>query len=272
MEDWKGEVSEELREDPSLQDIGSVDELAKSFISSQKMIGGSVRIPSAEASNDDRLAFYQKLDQAGIAVVPKEEGDSFRALANKSLGVPSSASDYGIKPYVGKQVDDTAAANDFLKFAHEAGLSKQQVELFYNKRASELQAQDQDMEAKNDEIGLSLQREFGAGLKQAIDLGESALREIGDPDIVNMLQETGLNNNAAMLKLLARVGSLLNEPSGADFSNDRPRVGVTPDDAAEQIAEIMGNKDHPYHDRSSAEHKTAVDKMARLFKIKNGEL
>lgn len=263
---WRDALPEDLRDSPTIKDINSVEDLTKSFISTQKMIGNSVRIPSEDASPEDRLSFYEKLDANGIGVVPKDEGEAFTALRNKTLGVTD---DIDISPFATEDFDDSAALDELKEFAKETGMPAKFVQELYSRRADELKTNLEAQAAAMEEAGNALHKEFGEGLAQAIELGTSALQEFNDDGINAMLEETGLNNNPTMLKLLAKVGAALAEPSSG-FGRQTPNVGMSPDDAADQIADVMANKAHAYHDRNHPDHVKAVEKMARLFRIKAG--
>ena len=53
-EDWRSMISEDLRGDTSLQHIGSIDAMAKSYINAQKMVGADkVAIPGSWGTDED---------------------------------------------------------------------------------------------------------------------------------------------------------------------------------------------------------------------------
>jgi hypothetical protein len=64
-------LPEDLRSEPSLADFKDLSGLAKSYVSAQKMLGSSVRIPTEEASPEAREEFYSKLQSVpGVVRIP----------------------------------------------------------------------------------------------------------------------------------------------------------------------------------------------------------
>lgn len=54
-------LSDEFKNDPNITRIADVDNLAKSFIESRKYISQAVKIPDADATEEERAEFYKKL-------------------------------------------------------------------------------------------------------------------------------------------------------------------------------------------------------------------
>ena len=61
ISNWRDSLAEDLRSEPSLKDFKDINSLAKSHVSAQKMLGGSIRIPGEDASDEARQEFYSKL-------------------------------------------------------------------------------------------------------------------------------------------------------------------------------------------------------------------
>ena len=69
--DWRSAIPEDVRGSPSLQNIESIEDLATQFVNAQGLIGNSIRIPSDNASDEDRAAFRQKLlEKVEVSVSP----------------------------------------------------------------------------------------------------------------------------------------------------------------------------------------------------------
>ena len=86
---WKEALPEEVREDPSMQAIQTVDNLAKSYVNAQKMIGADkIIVPNKYAEENEWQDVFTKLglpespDKYEISVSDKEVDKDF---FNKSL-------------------------------------------------------------------------------------------------------------------------------------------------------------------------------------------
>ena len=59
---WKDALPEEVREDPSMQAIQSVDNLAKSYVNAQKMVGSDkIIVPNKYAEDNEWNDVFTKL-------------------------------------------------------------------------------------------------------------------------------------------------------------------------------------------------------------------
>lgn len=59
-QDFLGQFSEELRTNPSLQNVKDINDLANQFINAQKMIGGAVKVPGQDATPEQWDEFYNR--------------------------------------------------------------------------------------------------------------------------------------------------------------------------------------------------------------------
>ena len=97
--DWRNDLPDDLREDPSLKTIQDIPGLAKSYIHSQKMIGkDKIVLPNEHATKEDWDDVFNK------------------------LGRPASAEEYKIE---GEASD---LINNFKPVAHNLGLNNNQVQ------------------------------------------------------------------------------------------------------------------------------------------------
>jgi len=99
-------LPEGLKDNASLGKFESFDDLAKSYIEQEKLVGRKTTIPDSEASDDDWNDFY------------------------KNAGRPETVNEYGIEV-----PDDLKGARSdaALQAAHDSGLTKRQAEAFMGK-------------------------------------------------------------------------------------------------------------------------------------------
>ena len=60
--DWKASLSDEIRNEKSLENISDIESLAKSFVHAQKLVGADkIPVPNKFATEDDWNKVYEKL-------------------------------------------------------------------------------------------------------------------------------------------------------------------------------------------------------------------
>src|SRR5574343_475157 len=117
-------ISPDLLNTSNLKNFKSADDLAKSYVELQRMVGNSVRIPGADATPEAKKEFLDKIkDLDGVLL--KDDP----ALLDK-LGRPAAPEEYAfelpegvldIDPSINSEVEE------FKKVAHELGLTKEQA-------------------------------------------------------------------------------------------------------------------------------------------------
>lgn len=241
--EWMASLAEDLRQEKSLQSFKDINDLAKSFVSTKKMVGkDKVFIPDETATQEDWEEFYNRLGR------PEKEK-------------------YEVKFGEAQYSDDFK--NGFKEKAYEAGLLPKQAEglfEFFNEQvqsANEV-AQKQAQEELQQELQ-GLQKEWGAGYEKKIATAQKAFGMFADEDITNYLNETGLANDTKLIKLFAKIGESLNEDTFE--RNTVSHLGMTKEEAQDKIDSMMGNGSHPYWDENHVNHKKAVDEMLKYRKI-----
>lgn len=193
-------LSEELRQAKSLSNFKDVNDLAKSYLHAQQLIGKRVQDMSPEDV----------------------------AMLNGLRGVPDSSDKYQLP----EQAVPEEAAKWYKDLAHKAGLTNQQAkEVFESYVNLERQANER-MQAQRAEFKsqaeAELRREFGQGYTQQLQLAKSAVKAFGGDEVLKALNETGLGNHPSVIKMLAKIGENLLEDSIMEA--DKSQVfGDTPD-------------------------------------------
>jgi len=114
-----GTLPDDLRGDIDSVGFKSVEDLAKGYVHASKRLGDSITIPGADATDDDRAAFRERLAQIeGVAQMPTpDDADALNALYTK-LGKPEKADAYQLPEVDTAKVEEYlggAASEEFLQ-------------------------------------------------------------------------------------------------------------------------------------------------------------
>jgi len=240
---WQDSLPEDLRGNGMLAQFSDVGTLAKSYVHAQSLIGKKgVIVPGEKATDEEWAGFY------------------------KAIGQPD-ADNFEIKLPDGNKVN-AEFAKEFKEMTHKVGLLPKQAQgmmdwylgnekKFTDEAMKGLQAE----QAKGIE---GLKTEWGQGYTKQISLAQAAVRELGGPDLIKHLNDTGFGNDPQLIRLMAKAGALLGEDKIRGAGEGQ--FGKTPDEVRREINEIMGNQQHPYFDKAHPAHKQAVDDMALRYR------
>lgn len=252
--DWKATLPEELRDDPTIAQVKDVETLARMTVDSQRELGGRIRIPSKDASEDDWSKFWQKFGEIpGVARVPTdpEAGDWSDVL--KKMGRPDDPTGY--------EVEDQA----FAKTAHELGLSKKQatkVHELLTKDQSERQVREQQ---QIEQAVDGLKKKYGQGFERLVGNARTVIGLIdkanGNTALSDALENTELGKHPAVIEAFGAIAKMLDEPTLNKGEGDRHGFRLSPKEALDRAKEL---------ERTEAFKKgeqDVVDKIARLYQI-----
>ncbi len=256
---WKDELPQEIRNDASLTDIKDVNGLASSFVSAQKMLGNSIRVPGPDAGDEAWSNFHAKLTEKVPGLIPTPDPDNeehMSALYNR-MGRPEEAVGYEHP----EGVDPTQMA-DFAGLAHNLGLTKNQ----YKGILTELVKFTADKQEKTDAnfaAGIQkLKQEWGIVYDDNIQLVQSVMKGTGAPkEFMEMAADGKLP--AESLTWLYNIGKALGT-EGINFQKDESTTRLAPAEAKARAAEIMADDNGPYWDASHPQHKEMVQRVVDL--------
>ncbi len=78
---WKDDLNEDIKSAPAFKDIGDdINDLAKNFLDVQSHLGNAIRIPSAEASEEDVTAFHSRLKEKVPGLIRQRIGNREQAV------------------------------------------------------------------------------------------------------------------------------------------------------------------------------------------------
>jgi hypothetical protein len=246
--DWRSALPEALRGEKAFESIKGKDlnealpELSKQFLHAQRMVGADkVVLPNDKSTPEEIKAFRTK------------------------LGVPENPDDYkDFKLPEGLTADklDKERLTLWQKEMHEAGIPKSQAERLISKFLSEEhghgQAQLQAQAKQIENWELQVKQEFGTKLDEKLNFSRWAVKEFGDPELVAVLDSTGLGSHPSVVKLLAKIGEQLADDKQRGFNSGGPRGGnLTPESAQAALSAFNRDEakqaalfkaDHPQHE------------------------
>lgn len=254
--DWFGSLPAELQAEKSIANFKGkgVDELAKSLVNAQRMIG------------TDKVA----KPQAGWG--EKEWGEFYDAV-----GRPKEASEYQLPEKLPEGVNITPeSAKQFFEKAREMGLTKRQAAAVVEFHAQQVAAASQDFTAQQEkmlaEAKVELERRFGTAFNERMGLAKEALRFAGsDADREALLSNPLIANNPAIIELLANVGKAVASDviigKGGGY-----KPSLTPSEAQAEIARLNADPEHirAWMEADHPGHKLAVERKDELYRLASG--
>jgi hypothetical protein len=249
---WLDSLPPEYKSEACLQQIKDIPTLAKSYISSQKMIGADkVALPGKNATPEQWNEFYSKVG---------------RPETHDKYGDPDYAK---IAPNI--QVDKAQLA-EVKKTFHGLGLSDAQargvLEMYYRRVDGELKAKSESTKAMQEASVSELKREYGEKWDAKLQTAQGVLKKFGDEggEFTKFLDESGLGNDVRLIRLLTKVGEAMLE----DTAKGRG-PGLAVGEAAAAAAEIKQlSMDEDFqralNTANHAGHRDAVDKWYELHR------
>ena len=254
-ESWHSGLSDEYRGNESLSQIPDLNTLAKSYLDAQQYAGGSIRIPGEDASTDDWSAFNAKLtDKVPTLLNLSSDEDEARNAMYARLGRPDSKDGYKVE----------GADPDFLEWAHDNGLSTAQVKAWHENTQSQAEQNNESSDAQMQEANDLLKKEWGHAYDAKLSQAKNAVLAYADAETQQFLLDSGLANNAGMIRLMAGIGATLTEEQSAGIDSGA-RFTLSPGEAMDRIGEVRRNTEHPYNVANHPQHSAEVEKMERLY-------
>ena len=173
-------LPEELRAEKGLQKFKGTDDLAKSYLEQQKMLGKKVEELTAE---------------------------EIKAIAPK-FGAPQSVDEYEFEPLqLPEGMDDTTVW--FKQKAFELGIPKDAAQKlraeFTSMQLEKMEAMGLQAQQTQEESISQLKKEFGSAFDARVSAANKALREFGGDEAVQALASAGLDSNPALVKSYLRL-------------------------------------------------------------------
>lgn len=263
-ENWFNGLPEGVQAWDEVTTAKDADSFWKQMENLRSSMGSSIRIPSEEASADDKAAFMKKvLDKSPELMMRPAEGsmDEFYS----QLGKPGEASAYSapeLEMPEGMAFDD-AVMGGYRELAHKFNLTDAQFkgimgEIIGNDLQSNSHAQEQhkqQMQSLNTEWGMKFDANIAAATKVAEQTGAPAAL------LADMQAGTA---SADTMKYFAGLAKMFGT-EGVTLTNTQTGIEVhDPAAARTKISDIFNNKQHPYWNTSDPGHVDAKKLVATL--------
>ena len=235
--DWRASQPEDLRSNPTIADTPSVEALAKRLIDTKSMVGNSIRIPSEDASPEDKQKFIENLVSKNIGLMPTPNFEDEANLKEvyKALGLPEEHSQY-TKPENWAGVDDERFG--FLAAqAHEAGLSKRQFESLVSKIAQADNEAMQKYEFERTAQMNELKGEWGNAFEQKTVRARNLAKQLEMPEDVQTALENG-DVPASVYRWLDKMATRFGQEGSGALKEMSSVSEHTPTELNERFAEI----------------------------------
>src|SRR5210317_1436623 len=164
-QDWKSSLSDELKNDATLQNFKDVESLAKTVVHQQKVLGSRIPLPKTDEEYNE---LYTKLGRP-------EDPNKYET------NIPQDYQDYFKKENV----------DEFKNVAHKIGLNNNQVNALLEYQVSsikhEMENEPASMAAEKDQTEQILKQEWGYDYDKNVRAATRALDVYGDDDLRDLI-------------------------------------------------------------------------------------
>lgn len=241
---WWESLPDELKNEPTVRKYTSVEEAIKGLVNASKLIGKEkVPIPKPDS--------------------PQEEWDLFY----RAIGRPDTPDGYDVKI----EGADEEILNEFKQFAHQKGLTKQQVEalgeFWNNLQQKSTEMLEQQIEQLRETALTELQKEWGKDFDKELEVARRAVQALADEETMELLN-AGLGNDPRVIRLFNKVGKML----GEDTLSALPAMSGHSADAKAELAKLKTDPEfiQALQDPMNPAHEEAVKKFKRLHELAFG--
>ena len=240
-------ISEDIRNEPSLQNIQNVDQLAKSYVHAQRMVGADkIPLPNKHATEDDWSQFYSR------------------------LGRPDSPDGYELRYTPPSEGYEATNLPGFQEAAYQAGLNTdqaQQLLSWYNGlESAALETASAQTEIHRTSSEQDLRQDWGLAYDEKLAQANGVFKKFFGSDMAEIPLEDGslLGNNPQFIRALNNLASNFSEDS---ITADQTSSGaMTPQEAKSEIAKLQ-MPGTAYWDKLNPNHQQAVEDVANLYKM-----
>ena len=231
--DWREALGEEYRAHKSIKDYKSVNDLVKSHLNLEKMLG--TKQPSLVGEESKTVyepdAYKYSAEEGKPAITP-EIFDKVSAKA-AALQIPPAQFQELVNEFLGAE-----------------------TEIVEQSKAAEATAVK--------EAETSLKTEWGANYDQNIDNAHKAFELFATPELKEEVSNLPVSVKTSITKMMSSIYSKIGETTHGKEGGQKN--SLTPEQANAKIAEIRNDLKHPYHTGDIA----AKAEMTRLYLAASG--
>ena len=239
--DWKDSIPEDIRGNPNFAKYTSMESFAKGHLNAVSMLGKTPELKVPD-NTDERSDFWNKLGRP-------EAPDGYEFKKHEAPD--------GLQDYVDSRI------SSFRDMSHGAGLSSDQANAIYDwymeGNAENATSVEEHRASIQKESFDALKSEWGEAYDKHINFAKATLAEFGDEELVEYLEQTGLGNNASLLRTFSKIGQGMKGDAFLESSD----TSESPAAIDGQVKEIMARDE--YWNADSPERPALVRKVAELM-------
>jgi len=239
---FKDTIPEQFREEKSLENINSMDDLLKGYVHAQKLVGSNkIPIPNKHSTDEDWNEVFKK------------------------LGAPDTPEGYQYN-FKDQEVD-SQQVSEFNKKAHQLGLLPKQAEgliKFYNEMNGNLAATQEDQAAQAQlTTETELKKEYGPQFSKRLDQAKKlAIGTLGQDFLENTYLKDGsrLGDNLSVIKAFSSLADKLSED---EIIKGDGSSYMTAKEIEKEIDDLT-QEGSPYWNKTHPNHQKNIDEVLKL--------
>lgn len=250
---WRDAVDPEYGAHASTKDFQSLNDVLKSYVNQQKLIGGE-KLPKPN----------EKWGQ-----------EDWTNLMNQ-LGRPTEATGYNLnKPENAPETYDYDANKKWYgDIFHKANLTDGQSQVVWNALQEAQIKNGQTKEEKKQvfyQEGIDgLKKKYGDAYPKAVDKANYALSQIDKTgELKQWLNKTGLSSHPVMIEAFISAGQFFSEDSIAN-RNESSTGSLTPKQYEAKANAMLNDKESPLNDKRHPQHEEYVKMYTNHIKLSMG--
>ena len=272
---WTETLPQDVREWDEVKNSDSPEKFWDQMVNMRSRMGSSIRIPSTDASEEDRKAFYQRLQEKVPGLMPTPDFDKGEGLDDlyARMGRPKEAKEYKAPELVNSKGEKLEGAGkefieSFKEVAFNAGLSQKKFEEVVSAIMSRsIQADEQARQLHQADME-ELSKTWGAAYERNAATVSNFLSQTDAPKAVIDAIKSNSADSATMVWLHNLATKTVGK-QGTFQADANQNSTMSPDEAAVRISEIRNNPKHPYNNKFDPGHESAKKFMRELYLLKN---
>ena len=248
---WKDSISEDYRNDPSIEKFTEIDALAKSYINATKMIGqDKIVIPTKNSTEETWEEAYTK------------------------LGRPESPEKYNFDVKSDVVSMDEGAIKSFAEQSHKLGLNNKQaagiLDFYKNNMEGSAQQAKIDTQTAQANSEQELRQEWGRDFEGKVKQAGALAKANINPEVLDMTLSNGirLGDHPEIIKGFAKIAEMMSEDKIVATESENVN---TISDIESEISAITNDTDGPYWNKNHPDHDKMVQQVYTLREMLNAD-
>ena len=248
---WKDSISEDYRNDPSIEKFTEIDALAKSYINATKMIGqDKIVIPTKNSTEE-------AWDEAYI-----------------KLGRPESPDKYSFDVKSDVVTMDEGAIKSFAEQSHKLGLNNKQaagiLDFYKNNMEGSAQQAKIDTQTAQAQSEQELRQEWGRDFEGKVKQAGALAKANINPEVLDMTLSNGirLGDHPEIIKGFQKIAEMMSEDKIVATESENVN---TISDIESEISAITNDTDGPYWNKNHPDHDKMVQQVYTLREMLNAD-